>query len=516
MMNDHRLHGSARRHRALAALFVPVIVAACGGASEAPRYLAQVTKGGGAKAAPARMYSVINLGLDGGAVAMLNERGQAVVGAVTSNGPKHRFFDGDRLHELGTLGGYFTHVQGLSNEGMVVGTSDDDSKPFSEIRAFSWTVETGMRALPGPPQSEAVDVNDKGQIVGQAPAEGMIGRAIRWEPDGSVTSLGPLPFSLSKAYAVNNDGVSTGFADVAGGSIHATVWDRRGTMTNLGTLGGYRAFGLYVNERGDVAGVSDRPGNEIESGFFWSARDGMVAIDAQGGGSRLVAALNDHGEVVGDTTVSERPAAYLWTRRRGLTLLPLGTGIRSDVFDLNNQTDMVGAIERSPAEGGGLRAVRWPGLAHPVDLNNQLYRAPAGLVLYAGAAINDKGVILAHSNAGLVLLRPGKHGTDAPVLGPMMGLPDEVVVGQQVEFTVGFTDNAAGETHTASATWSDQCPSRQPSMREAGGTGQARFQHRFCTPGYFSFKVQVTDSAGRTTELQRDIMVNEISSVAAR
>ncbi|UUZ55844.1 hypothetical protein LP419_10370 [Massilia sp. H-1] len=42
-----------------------------------------------------------------------------------------------------------------------------------------------------------------------------------------------------------------------------------------------------------------------------------------------------------------------------------------------------------------------------------------GLVLRAGAAINDDGAILAYSNAGLVLLRPGKRGTDAPVLGPV-------------------------------------------------------------------------------------------------
>ncbi|UUZ50362.1 hypothetical protein LP420_10965 [Massilia sp. B-10] len=43
-------------------------------------------------------------------------------------------------------------------------------------------------------------------------------------------------------------------------------------------------------------------------------------------------------------------------------------------------------------------------------------------MLRAGAAINDDGAILAYSNAGLVLLRPGKRGTDAPVLGPVAKL----------------------------------------------------------------------------------------------
>jgi probable HAF family extracellular repeat protein len=355
--------------------------------------------------------------------------------------------------------------------------------------------------------SRATDVNDRSEIVGLTPAPGISARAVRWGLDGRVTGLGPLPLSLSEALGINNDGMSAGFADVADGSIHATVWDRAGNVTDLGTLGGIVNIALHINERSQVAGIADRPGSDEQMGFFWSARDGMVPIDVRGGGSRLVAALNDQGELVGDTTAGDRELAYFWSRRRGVVLLPIGTGIRSDVFDVNNQAEMVGTIERPASEGGGLRAVRWPGIASPIDLNTQLYRAPAGLVLSHGAAINDKGVILAFSNAGLVLLRPGKHGTDAPVLGPMMGLPAAVGVGQQVAFTVGFVDSASGETHTASASWGDQCPATAPAVSESGGTGEVSLQHRFCAPGLFVVRVQVTDSGGRSTEILREIEV---------
>jgi hypothetical protein len=186
-------------------------------------------------------------------------------------------------------------------------------------------------------------------------------------------------------------------------------------------------------------------------------------------------------------------------------LLPRGSGVQTDVFDLNNRSEMVGLIERT---GGGLRAVRWNGLTNPIDLNTQLCRPPAGLVLNAGAAINDAGVILAHSNAGLVLLRPGTRGTDAPVLGPIIGLPDAVNVGQDVRLTLGFVDNSRSQTHTAVARWGDNCTSPHPLVRESGGVGEVTLQHRFCTPGYFVLTVQVADSGGRTTEVSRTFVVN--------
>jgi uncharacterized membrane protein len=524
------------RKRALAGLFAPLVIVACGGASESAQdqgtTLAPVMESGDTQAATAsqvnqdgsagaeaadgdtlapshsrtRLYSVVNMGPEAGATALLNERGQAAFGSINADGIRNGFFDGDRLHDIGSLGGGYTWTQALNKHGMVVGESEDDAQPFSNIYAFSWTVNDGMRALAGPSGSTAHDINDKGQIVGRMSIPDISGRAIRWNPNGSVTNLGPLPLSLSEGRAINNQGSSSGYADVLSGAIHATAWDLAGNLTDLQTLGGELAFAFYINESGDVAGVSATETDNV--GFFWSARAGLVAIDAVGGGARQVAALNNRGQVAGDTTIDDRSAAYLWSRRRGLVPLPLGTGIQSDVFDLNDQTDMVGSIERPAGEGGGLRAVRWAGLTTPVDLNTQLYRPPAGLVLYAGAAINENGAILAHSNAGLVLLRPGKRGTDAPVLGPVVGLPDAIEVGQQARLSVGFVDNAPKQTHKAVASWSDNCPSSRPVVHESGGTGQVTLLHRFCAPGYVTLKVLVKDSAGRSSEVQRDFLVD--------
>jgi hypothetical protein len=468
------------------------------------------------RAAPA-VYSVINMAPDGSGAAMLSARGGAAFGSFGYTGTQVAFFDGDRVHNIGSLGGTYTWIYGLNKHGVVVGESDD-AEEHSNTLGFAWTVRGGTRGLPGLTVASARAINDANQIVGLSSAPGISARAVRWNTDGTVTPLGPVPLSLSQAYAVNECGIATGFADVTGGAIHATVWDRAGTVTDLGTLGGSAAFGMFVNNCTAVAGVADSAAGDRTLGFYWSRNTGMVPINVEGGGARLVADLNNKGEVVGDTTVGERTMAYHWSLRRGVVPLPIGAAEGSDVFDINNNSEMVGRIYRRPVDGGGSRAVRWAGLSMPVDLNTRLHRPPAGLVLEAGAAINEDGVILAHTNAGLVLLRPGKRGTDAPVLGPISGLPYSVELGQDLALALGFVDNNAAQTHRASVTWTDACPSPAPAVSETGGVGQVRLQHRFCAAGLHSVAVKVTDSGGRSTIMQKDVLVEApgVASVSGR
>jgi uncharacterized membrane protein len=504
LMNHPWISNATLRKAALIGLLAPVVIWANGATNEAAQATGKVAAPAGAPSNP-RVYSVINLGPEAGMAALLNERGQAAFGSINSDGLRAGFFDGERIHALRTLGGSYFWIRSLNKYGVVVGESEDDAQPYSNILAISWTVGSGMRALAGSSLSSARDINDKGVIVGLASLPGVSASASRWEPDGSMLALGPLPFSLSEAFAINQYGMATGFTDAADGTIHASLWDRDGKLTDIGTLGGGRAFGEHINERTDVAGTADTASNDRVIGFFWNRLTGMVPIE--GGESPMVSDLNDKGEVAGNTVIAGKTVTYLWSRNRGLTQLPMGDAVFSAVSDLNNHSEMVGAIERQ-GEAERLRAVRWPGLSAPIDLNTRLHRPPAGLVLQAGAAINDQGDILAHSNAGLVLLRPGERGTNTPVLGPIAGLPDAVDVGQQVDLTVGFVDNATGETHTAVAGWADNCSSPSPTVSEARGLGEVRLQHTFCTPGFYSVKVQVTDSGGRSTEVQRDIAVN--------
>jgi hypothetical protein len=267
-MNRHPIRKPALRARLLAIFAVSLFAAASAAA---------------APTAPCgchgSMYSVVNLDPEGGAAALLNEQGQAAFGSFVfgTNG----FFDGERVRPIGSLGGGFTVVKGLNNRGVVIGESTDASEPAGNDYPFTWTLARGMRALPGSLNGQVWDINERNQIVGQLGAPGITARAVRWDPNGAIVSLGPFPFSLSEGRSINDSALAGGFADYADGSIHATLWDAGGRLRDLGTLGGARAFTLFVNQRGDAAGYSDDPRNENELGFFWSARGGRVPIGSR-------------------------------------------------------------------------------------------------------------------------------------------------------------------------------------------------------------------------------------------
>jgi hypothetical protein len=106
------------------------------------------------------------------------------------------------------------------------------------------------------------------------------------------------------------------------------------------------------------------------------------------------------------------------------------------------------------------------------------------------------------------MLRPGKKGTDAPVLGPVTGLPAIVALGDAVTPSLSFIDNAPAQVHTAVVDWGDSCTSPLPLVVEAGGAGTVNLQHTFCSPGFQNVVVRVTDSGGRTTETQRQVLVD--------
>jgi probable HAF family extracellular repeat protein len=451
-----------------------------------------------------QVYSVITLGGDEYWGGYLNEKGQvAAFGAA-----RNRFFDGYRWHDVGSLGGGYTLIQAMNDRGVLVGESLDSSEPFGNVLGFRWTVGGGMRALPGTSVASAAAINDRNQIVGWTGAAGVSDRAVRWDADGRMIDLGPLPFSLSEASTINNRGESGGFTDVADGSIHATKWTPSGTLVDLGSLdnNGF-ASTMFVNERGDAAGVSN------DRVFFWSRRDGLTATGAGGNeGTGHVIGLSDQGEVVGNTAVPGGDAAFLWSRARGLVLLPPTDGSYTFVWGMNKRADMVGLVGQPPDDS---RAVRWHGLAAPIDLNARLHRPPPGLVLNAAMKVNDKGDVVAWSNAGLVLLRPSTMGTDAPVLGPVVGLPRVVHVGDDLEFTLGFVDNSPTQKHTVAISWDDGCgeSSPPPSLREAGGAAEVRFRHRFCSVGTAGAWIRVSDSGGQTTELLKQTYVDDPSTL---
>jgi hypothetical protein len=506
-MNPHTTSKPAFRRKVLAGLLLPLLAAAgVASPSSATAVGSQPASMDGAHCCAARpVYSVINLAPEGEGRAFLNEKGQAAFSAPRGAAG---FFDGDRVHDMGVLRGGTTGITGLNNRGVVVGIVSFAVDPGAENTPFTWTVAGGYRVLPGL-NGRAWAINDRNQVAGSVfvpdiPFPATPIRAVRWDPNGRIVPLGPVPEDggLSDALTINNRAIAGGVGVVAGSGVQAALWDPAGRQLSLG---GDTVQTRFVNERSDAAGYFRDATGEQSGVFFRGAHGPVVPTGARGPIPRVLTDLNDRGEVVGNTGVPDSTAAYLWSRSRGLVLLPRGNATRTDVSDVNNRTEMAGQIELN---GAGPRAALWRGLTAPLDLNGLLYRRPAGLVLNDAVAINDAGTILARSNAGLVMLRPGTAGTDAPVLGPIRALPDSVVVGQEVRATLGFIDNSRSQYHTAVAQWSDGCVSPHPLVREASGVGEVLLKHRFCATGIVTLTLRVTDSGGRTTETRKRVVVN--------
>lgn len=240
------------------------------------------------------------------------------------------------------------------------------------------------------------------------------------------------------------------------------------TVVNIGP----RYTWPLLNERGQVA-YTLYNAIEANSSFFDGER--VRPIGSLSGYYTAVRGLNNQGVVVGVSVTQSDPGvahAFSWTPAGGTRAL--SGAAQSIAYDVNDRNEIVGWT----SDGNAVRAIRW-----------------------------NPNEIVAESNAGLVLLRPGRHGTAAPVLGPVTGFPATLNPGQDVTLTVGFIDSSRTETHKASVVWSDGCASPAPTITESNGAGQVRLQHRACALGNQFVKVVVTDSGGRATEVQQEFVV---------
>jgi len=195
--------------------------------------------------------------------------------------------------DLGTLGGIQSGPAGLNDLGQVIGWSDTRLGP---THAFLWQsgVMTDLGTLPGGLSSVAVDINNRGQVLGNSNFETCCDHAFLWH-NGVMTDLGILGTSLggssSFGAAINDFAQVVGMSDQRFVDFHAFLitpqdtnadgipdqWNRdtspadvaNDLMVDLGTLGGGFSAAVALNERGQVAGDSDTSANDLHA-FRWS------------------------------------------------------------------------------------------------------------------------------------------------------------------------------------------------------------------------------------------------------
>jgi probable HAF family extracellular repeat protein len=259
-----------------------------------------------------------------------------------------------------------------------------------QASATSYTI-TDLGTLGGS-ESKAFGINDSGQVVGESYTAGNATLNAFLYSGGQMQDLG-----IGSAKGINNAG------QVVGANGTAFIYSD-GVFTTLGTLGGSESAASGINALGQVTGSSHTPGDAGVHAFFYSSGV-LTDLGVPFGGFQSSAnGINNAGQVVGRLDVGcgkecTESHAVLFSGGAATDLGSLGSPPGSSPFSqanaINNSGQIVGVsktpIKVDPSGDGDLHAFLYNGTMTdlgvlPGRTNSQAF------------GINDAGQIVGESD----------------------------------------------------------------------------------------------------------------------
>jgi len=246
-----------------------------------------------------------------------------------------------RIRDIGSLPGFpSARAMDINERGDVVGasTSEVDDRGRQTDRVFLWRSGRmqDITAVTWPAHVKVAAINDAGQVLETLSTHSGEEHAFEWE-NGVSTDLGTLGGAQTHGTAINAHGEIVGWSetDSRRSIFHAFSWGG-GKMHDLGTLGGKLSSATAINASGQVVGWSYTANGGGEHVFLSEGgemRD--VTLDSWLG---LPVLVNDQGLVVGTSYGNDGGRAFRWEDG---ARVDLGLGLRSSAALLNNRGQVV-------------------------------------------------------------------------------------------------------------------------------------------------------------------------------
>jgi probable HAF family extracellular repeat protein len=336
--------------------------------------------------------------------------------------------------DLGAVGVPTGGPYAIANNGLVGGAAISSGA----MRAVLWYKGLKMDiGTLGGPNSAALGVNDRRQIVGEAetlapngddfcgfnasgfPHSGATCRPFLWQ-NGVMTQLPTLGGGSAVATMINNRGEVVGQSEngmrdpdpaCPVSQFKPVIWEN-GKIQELPTVAGDPdGVAAWINDNGQVVGSSGacapafdpNAGNYLVENHALLWENGKVTdlgnLGTQGFAGNHACEINNQGQVVGHTNSDTSTRGYLWTRATGMQNLGTLSGdFASLAIGINDGGEVVGvSVDGNFNE----RAFLWEkGVMQ--DLNALIASNPSGLQLQVGSSINSSGEIIgvAQNSAG--------------------------------------------------------------------------------------------------------------------
>ena len=294
----------------------------------------------------------------------INNSGAVTGGACapTCSALEAYLLDEHGMESFGTLGGFAAVGDDVNDDGVVVGQADTpETQPSGAHVSVAFVAdEQGLHSLgtlPGFDFSEALAVNNRGEIVGwsysQDPDSGAVlpgSRGFHIDASGTMHDVGDLGGGSVIPRDIANDGTIVGSSTTSSGRTRAFVL-RDGEMDALEGLGGSFAEATGVNERGEIVGSATFPGqpNSARRAVYWSPGGEIRDLGTLGGATARAWKINERGEIAGEARLAD-DSTHAFVIRGG-EMQDLGTlgGRNSVATGINDAGEVVGVSQTGRA-----------------------------------------------------------------------------------------------------------------------------------------------------------------------